>query len=126
MESKKLKILVVEDDPFILEMYRGKLEKMGYEVVSACSGKQGLSCLEKELFNLILLDAVMPEMDGFEMLKILKKDEVYKKIPVILLTNLSQQEDIKKGFALGAVDYMVKAHFTPSEVVEKIKKFSEK
>lgn len=126
MEEKKLKILVVEDDPFIQEMYRGKLTKMGYFVFLACSGKEGLSCLEKELVNLILLDVVMPVMNGLEMLEILKKDDMYKKIPVILLTNLSQQEDIRKGLSLGAVDYMVKAHFTPSEVVEKIKKFAEK
>lgn len=126
MGKKKLKILVVEDDPFIQEMYRRKLMEMGYFVSLACSGKEGLNCLEKELANLILLDVVMPVMNGFEMLEILKKDDVYKKIPVILLTNLSQQEDIRKGLVLGAVDYMVKAHFTPSEVVEKIKKFAEK
>lgn len=126
-KTKDKKILIVEDDPFILEMYKNKLEKVGFKISVAKSGKEGIIFLEKDAeVDLILLDVVMPGMNGFEMLEIIKADEEYKKIPVILLTNLSQQEDIEKGLKLGATDYLIKAHFTPSEVVEKVKKIQGK
>lgn len=125
-ESKKTKILIIEDDSYISDMYRIKLENSGYEVIIASDGIEGFKALEKQKPNVILLDIVMPKMDGFNVLKMIKNDSNYKNIPVILLTNLGQEENVKRGFELGAASYIIKAHFTPSEVVEKIKGVLEK
>jgi len=88
-------------------------------------GQKGLEAAAKVNPDIILLDILMPKMDGFSVLEELKKDAKTKDIPVILLTNLGQKEDVKKGFDLGAAGYLIKAHFMPSEVVEKIKKILE-
>jgi len=121
MAKENIKILLVEDDTFLVEMYTTKFELEGFEVVSAEDGKRGLELAKKENPDVILLDILMPKMDGFEVLDELKADAATKDVPVILLTNLGQQDDIKKGFEKGAVGYLVKAHFMPSEVVDKIK-----
>lgn len=123
---QKRKILIIEDDGFLLTMYANKFEMEGFSVYTAEEGKKGLKIALKELPDLILLDLVLPSMDGFEVLTELKKNEKAKKIPVILLTNLSQREEIDKGLKLGADDYLIKAHFMPSEVVEKVKIFFNK
>ena len=120
METSK-KILIVEDDSFVLDIYQTKLSQEGYTVIEARNGVEGMKKLEKEKPDLILLDIVMPYMDGIEVLKKIKEDNDLKKIPVILLTNLSQKEEINVGLGLGANDYLIKSHFTPSEVMEKIK-----
>ena len=119
MESKK--ILLVEDDPFISEMYTTKFEKQGYECALAMTGKEGVAKAKEWMPDIVLLDILIPEMDGFEVLAALKKDTETKKIPVVMLTNLGQKEDIEKGTALGAAAYIIKAHFTPQEVVDKVK-----
>lgn len=120
--AKKIKILLIEDDPFLLSMYATKFELEGFEIISADDGEKALKTAGKEKPDIILLDVLLPKMDGFEVLKELKKNEETKAAPVILLTNLSQRDDVEKGLALGAVDYLIKAHFMPTEVVEKIKK----
>ena len=121
--SKKIaKILLVEDDEFLANMYRAKLEIENYEVVMALNGEAGLHMAEEKKPDLILLDIVMPKMNGFEVLNHLKSDKDLKKIPVILLTNLGQKEDVEKGLKLGADEYLIKAHFLPSEVISKINK----
>jgi DNA-binding response OmpR family regulator len=117
-----VKILLVEDDPFLLSMYNTKFELENFKVVTADDGEKGLKLALKEAPDIILLDIMLPKMDGFAVLKALKADEKVKQIPVILLTNLSQKEKVQEGLALGADDYLIKAHFMPSEVVEKIKK----
>lgn len=122
MAKKRIVILLVEDDPFLLSMYNTKFEMEGFKVVTASDGFQAMKMAEKENPDIILLDILLPKKDGFEVLKELKEDEKLKKIPVILLTNLSQKDEIDKGLASGAVDFLIKAHFMPSEVVEKIKK----
>jgi len=119
---KKIKILLIEDDPFLLSMYATKFELEGFEIIFAEDGEKALKVASKEKPDIILLDVLLPKMDGFEVLKELKKNEETKAVPVILLTNLSQRDDVEKGLALGAVDYLIKAHFMPTEVVEKIKK----
>ena len=119
---KKIKILLIEDDTFLLNMYATKFELEGYEIISADDGEKALKAVGKEKPDIILLDILLPKMDGFEVLQELKKNEETKAVPVILLTNLSQRDDVEKGLALGAVDYLIKAHFMPTEVVEKIKK----
>ena len=124
--SSKIKILLVEDDPFLLSMYNTKFELENFKVVTAEDGEKGLKLALKELPDVILLDIMLPRMDGFEVLKALKADKKTSGIPVILLTNLSQKEKVKEGLSLGANDYLIKAHFMPSEVVEKIKKLINK
>ena len=120
--EKKVKILLIEDDPFLSSMYSTKFEMENFEVAAAEDGAKGLSLASSHKPDIILLDILMPKMNGFEVLEKLKTDKEMKDIPVILLTNLNQRDDIEKGMALGAVDYLIKAHFMPSEVVDKIKK----
>lgn len=120
--ANKIKILLIEDDTFLLNMYATKFELEGFEIVSADDGEKALKIISKEKPDIILLDVLLPKMDGFEVLKELKNNEETKTIPVILLTNLSQRDDVEQGLKLGAVDYLIKAHFMPTEVVEKIKK----
>ncbi|MDA3840735.1 MAG: response regulator [Patescibacteria group bacterium] len=114
------KILIVEDDEFLLSMYSTKFEIEGYEVVMASDGEMGVEKAQKEKPGIILLDIMLPNMDGFDVLKKLKADTTTSAIPVILLTNLSQKQDVEQGLSMGADDYLVKAHFMPSEVVDKI------
>jgi DNA-binding response OmpR family regulator len=125
MATKKLsktKIVLVEDDNFLAGMYVTKLQLEGFDVHLAADGEKGLKLVKEERPAVILLDIVLPKMSGFDVLKDLKSEATTKDIPVILLTNLGQRDDVKKGLSLGAVDYLIKAHFMPSEVVEKIKK----
>ncbi len=119
-------ILVVEDDNFLLSMYATKLNLENYKVLQATTGVQALKVVTKELPDLILLDLKLPEMDGFEVLKNLKASQETSSVPVIVLTNYSEKEHIDQCFSLGAADYLIKAHFVPSEVVGKIKRILEK
>ncbi len=121
MAEEKKVILLVEDDKFLAELYSTKLNLEGYETDLATEGKKGLRMAKEKQYDLILLDVILPGMDGFEILKNLKSDKKTRGIPVILLTNLSQKDEIMKGLELGADDYLIKAHFMPSEVVKKIK-----
>ena len=115
------KILIVEDDPFLSQMYLGKLESAGFEIDTALDGETALKKLQENAVDLVLLDIVLPKADGFQILQAMKNDNKLKNIKVVLLTNLGQEEDVKKGMDLGADAYIIKAHFTPSEVVNKIK-----
>lgn len=123
MESGNKKILIVEDDAFVQDIYRTKLSQEGFSIMDAENGEKALKKLESESPDLILLDIIMPLMNGLEFLEKLRADKKYKKTPVILLTNLGQKEDVEKGLALGANDYLIKSHFTPSEVLEKVKSY---
>lgn len=115
------KILIVEDDRFLRELMARKLREGGFEVIEAGDGEEGLKKIKETKPDLVLLDLILPSIDGFEVLSRKKEDPEIEKIPVIVLSNLGQREDIEKGLALGAIDYMVKAHFTPSEIIEKVK-----
>ncbi|MDP4007124.1 MAG: response regulator [bacterium] len=115
------KILIVEDDKFLRELIMQKVSKEGYEVVGAVDGEEGMKMAKTEQPGLILLDLILPTVDGFDVLRQLKEEASTKNIPVIILSNLGQKEDVEKGKQLGAEDYIVKAHFTPAEIVEKIK-----
>ena len=121
MADNKTKILIIEDDPFLLNMYATKFELENFKVLVAEDGEKGLKMAGQEMPEIILLDIILPKMNGFEVLKGLKKEKKLSDIPVILLTNLSQKNEIEEGLALGAKDYLIKAHFMPSEVVDKIK-----
>ncbi|OGZ18998.1 MAG: hypothetical protein A2175_01575 [Candidatus Nealsonbacteria bacterium RBG_13_42_11] len=114
-------ILVIEDDKFLRELISQKLIKEGYNVSEAIDGEEGLKKIKGEKPDLVLLDLILPGIDGFEVLTKMKEDTTLPPIPVIILSNLGQKEDVEKGLKLGAVDYLIKAHFTPGEIVEKIK-----
>lgn len=119
-------VLIVEDDIFLADLYRTKFELEGFKVLSAYDGVKGLELAKKNQPDIVLLDLILPKLSGFALLENLKEDKRAMKIPVILLTNLSQKADIQRGLKLGAADFLVKAHFMPSEVVAKIKKMIEK
>lgn len=123
MPAQNIKVLIVEDDKFLAELISTKLDKEGYNIVLATDGESGLNKAISEKPDIILLDIMLPGMDGFEVLGNLKKDTnpAIKNIPVIILSNFGQEEKVEKGLALGAVDYLVKANFTTGEIVEKIK-----
>ncbi len=122
MSEEKKTILLVEDDRFLSEMYATKLSDGGFEVETAGDGQEALKIAKAKNPDLILLDIVLPKMDGFEFLQLLKNDATLKNIAVVILTNLGQKEEVEKGLKLGASDYIIKAHFTPTEVVAKVKK----
>ncbi|PKL72384.1 response regulator [Candidatus Kuenenbacteria bacterium HGW-Kuenenbacteria-1] len=118
--TNKIKILIVEDDFFLRKLCQKKLEQKEFEVFLAEDGNKGIEEAKKNQPDLILLDIILPGINGFEVLKTLKKDLATASIPIVLLSNLGQKEDIDKGLALGANDYLIKAHFSPQEIVDKI------
>ncbi|MCF7845452.1 MAG: response regulator [Candidatus Pacebacteria bacterium] len=115
------KILVVEDDKFLREMISRKLEKEGYEVYQAIDGEKGEEKIKEVKPDIVLLDLILPGIDGFEVLERTKKDPEVAEIPIIILSNLGQKSEVERGLNLGAVDFLIKAHFTPAEIVRKIK-----
>ncbi len=122
--KKKTTVLIVEDDPLMMRMYQRIFMLSGFESVqTAVNGEEALAKLSKitPLPAIILLDMMMPKMNGFEVLERLKTDKATKKIPVIILSNLAGPEDAKKALKLGAACYLVKSDHTPKEVVEKVK-----
>jgi len=115
-------ILIIEDDKFLRELIAQKLLKENYEISEAVDGEEGIKKIREEKPDLILLDLILPGIDGFEVLSRMKSGEEISSIPVIILSNLGQKEDVERGLNLGAKDYLIKAHFTPGEIIEKIKK----
>lgn len=115
------KILIIEDDKFLRELVGQKLIKEDYDVSEAIDGEEGIKKVKEEKPDLILLDLILPSIDGFEVLSRIKGDPSLSSIPVIILSNLGQKEDVEKGLKMGAIDYLIKAHFTPGEIIEKIK-----
>jgi len=115
------KILIIEDDPFLSEMYAAKLNQNDFQTEVATDGKSGLAKIKADKPDLVLLDIVLPKMDGFEILKAIKGDPKFKDVPIVLLTNLGQKSEVEKGLSLGADEYIIKAHFTPTAVVAKVK-----
>jgi len=115
------KILVVEDDSFLRELIVQKLDQEGYDVAEAVDGEEGVKQAVAQKPDMILLDLILPGIDGFEVLRKLKEDEALAAIPVLILSNLGQKQDIDKGMKLGAKDFIIKAHFTPKEIIAKIK-----
>ncbi len=120
MENKKRKILIIEDEKFLLEIYQSRFEKEGYQVFAAINGLAGLKLAQKEKPDLIILDILMPGMDGYEVIKKLKENNQTKEITILVLSNLGQREEINQGLKLGANDYIIKTDLTPSELVNKV------
>jgi DNA-binding response OmpR family regulator len=116
-------VLLVEDDTFITEMYQSKLQDDGFNVL-VCPDvflAEKILYEDKKTVDIILLDMILPGKTGLEMLKTLKSKENFKNIPVLILSNVSAQSDVEEAMTIGAVDYIVKSNFTPSEVVRVIK-----
>jgi len=122
------KVLVVEDDPFLSDIYNTKLRQTGFDVDLALTGEECLQKLEANKYDLMVLDIVLPQVDGWEILARVKEmrrqgaNPNLDDLKIIILSNLGQKEEIKKGLDLGANGFMIKAHFTPSEVAHEINK----
>lgn len=125
MPDEKKKILIAEDDDFMRNMYESKLSMEKFEVIPVGNGEEAVKIMNTRKVDLVLLDIMMPKLNGFEVLAWIRNQKNTKTLPVILLTNLSEGDQVQKGLSLGASDYIVKAQFTPEEVVEKIKKYLE-
>ena len=114
------KILLVEDDAMLRDVYRTKLLEAGFEVEVAEDGEKALSHLQESVPDAVILDVVLPYKDGWEVLYGLRDMPSCENIPVLMLSNLGQKEEVEKGLALGASKYLIKAHFTPAEIVEEL------
>lgn len=121
MNEKKTKILVVEDEEILLTALSEELNQEGFEVVGAHDGVEGVEKAASEKPELILLDLVMPKLDGIGALKQMKENSASKDIPVVILTNLSDYDKVAEALQLGAMDYLVKANYRLEELVNKIK-----
>lgn len=123
LKEKRHKILIIDDDMFLLEMYSLKFDEAGFDLEIAKSGEEAIEKLSSKEYipDVILLDVLMPTLNGFEFLKKIKENHIAPKTKIIILSNLSQKEEIEQGMSLGADDYIVKAHHTPTEVMEKVK-----
>jgi DNA-binding response OmpR family regulator len=120
--KNKRKVLIIEDDSFLQGLEVGKLKKDDFEVIVASNGDEGLQKINEPDIDLVLLDLVLPQFDGFEILRKIRETPATKDIPVIVFSNLSEEKDIKKAENLGATDFMVKSNFTLDELVEHINK----
>jgi DNA-binding response OmpR family regulator len=112
---------MVEEDRFLRKIYRNKFLNSGFEFVEATNGIEGLNKIFSEKPDLVLLDIILPRKNGFDVLIEAKRSNATKKIPVIIISNLSQESDIKRGLSFGAQDYLVKTDISHSEVVNKVK-----
>ncbi|MFH1188150.1 MAG: response regulator [bacterium] len=122
MKKNKLKILLVEDDQMLAGVYATKIEQLGYDYRHVSDGEAGIKEVEKFAPDIVLLDIILPKKDGFAVLKAIKDNKKTRKTAVILLTNLGQDDDIKKGLDLGAASYLTKTNCTPTEIVAEINK----
>lgn len=115
------KVLIIEDDKFLRELLSQKLVKEGYEVAEGVDGESGLKKIQEEKPSLVLLDLILPGLDGFEILRRAKENPETAAVPILILSNLGQKDEVERALKLGATDFLVKAHFTPGEIVSKIK-----
>lgn len=121
MNTNPKKILLVEDEDFIRELYVRQLVKAGFAIKTAVDGQSGLETLKKETFDLLLLDIMLPGMNGLQLLREFKTHNPNSPMITILLTNLGQEAVIKEGFELGAQAYLIKASYTPDQVVNEVR-----
>lgn len=116
------KILIIEDEQYLIDMYTMKFESEGYEVVSATNGLEGIELAKKESPDLVLLDLIMPKKDGFQVLEELRADEKTKDLIIYIFSNLGQGNEVEQGIAKGANGYFVKSNLTPTQLMKKVKK----
>lgn len=116
-------ILLVEDDIFILELYQRELVKAGFKVDTCADGVAAIKAVAEKDYDLVMLDIMIPEKDGITVLTEIKQNTQKAKTKVLMLTNLGQEDIIKKTHALGAIGYLVKADYNPYQVIEEVKKY---
>ena len=119
-DNGNVKVLLIEDDRFLRELIAQKLEREKFQVMQAVDGEEGLRKLGEQKPNIVLLDLILPGLSGFDVLKKIKEDSANASMPVVILSNLGQREDVERGLSLGASDFLIKAHFTPQEIIVKI------
>ncbi len=122
-KDKKKKVLIVDDEASIREIYKKEFNSEGFQVLLAADGEEGLLKAGEDSPHLILLDVMLPKMNGIDVLKALKKNPLTKDIPILLLTNLGEETIIKEGFTMGAEGYLLKVSYTPAQVVAECRKF---
>ena len=125
-DSKKISVLLIEDDPFLYKVLQQRFQDEGIEVAVATDGETALVEAARVAPTLILLDLILPKMNGFEALEKMRSSSVNKRTPVIVLSNLGQEEDIKRAKSLGADGYLVKANISIQEIVAKIREMLDK
>lgn len=117
------KILIVEDEEYIAEMYKLKLEIAGYDVRIAPDGVEGVRQVHEYRPDLVLLDLIMPNKDGYQVIKEIREDSKVSKTKILILSNLGQKEEIERGLSLGADGFFIKAHLTPSQLLDNLPKY---
>ena len=118
-----LKVLIIEDGSFLSDLYKIQFEKSGYKVVQSYDGLDGLSKISIETPSVVVLDLILPELSGLEVLERLKKDPKFARIPVVVLSNIRDEEKMKKTLTLGAVGYIIKPTLTPKQIVEEVGRY---
>jgi len=121
MSKGKPKILIIEEDRFLRKIYKNKFSRAGFEFREAISGDEGLNKVYSEKPDLVLLDLMLPKRSGFDVLVELKRDKSTRKIPVVILSNLAQEQDIQRVMSLGASDYLIKTEVSLSDVIDRVK-----
>jgi len=119
------KVLLAEDDPFLIDIYSTKFKSVGFELSLADSGDKVLKRLQENRPDILLLDIVLPGMSGWEALSEIKKDPQFNDLKIMVLSNLGQKSEVEKGIEMGADGYLIKAHYTPTQIVEEINKLLE-
>lgn len=117
------KVLIIEDDPLILKIYSTRLTSDGYQVVTAEDGEAGLKLFEAEKPDLVVTDVMMPKVDGFGVLQKIRSEEWGKSIPVLMYSNLAQEEEVARAHKMGVTEFIVKANISPIDMVTKIKQY---
>jgi CheY-like chemotaxis protein len=123
MNNKR--VLLIEDEDYIRDLYKRQLDMDGLPTDAFGTGREGLDAVKKTPYNLILLDIMLPDLNGLQILKEVKNNPQTKAIPVVLLTNLGQDTVIKEGFELGAEGYLIKSSYTPNQIVQEVRKVLE-
>jgi len=118
-----MKIMIIEDDTHLLKNYVTELELLKYKVVSISDGGKAVAAVQKEKPDLVLLDIMLPNKNGIDILEELRQDDGFKELPVVMLTNYGDEENIRKSLELGALDYLKKYNVTPSDVGQRLEKY---
>lgn len=120
------RILLIEDEDYIRDLYKRQLDLAGFLTDGFADGKSGLSAIQQNVYDLVLLDIMLPGINGLEILKEIKHNVMTKNIPVVLLTNLGQEVIIEEAFKLGAEGYLIKASVTPDQIIQEVKNILQK
>lgn len=120
------KILIIEDDHFLLSLLAEKFVQLGFDTEMAVDGEDGLNKMINHRYDLVILDMILPKMDGFKVLEEAKKNQSIKDMPIIVASNLYDKNDIDKALSLGARDYIIKAYNSPENIADRVKVFLNK